>query len=862
METGELVFQFGSPGRGVLSAAVLVCLSEVSRDTFNVELAVDIESEAAAAFLSPDGAVGQLCALAPATAPGGRFVCTTSTVRVGEPGMIIEILDSDRTPIKGLSFAVRFAPSTVTPISRLSSGTGSGLRSWGPKGAFRFRESVQLIGAWREERFVALDLLVDDDGRSSSIVFSGPSFTEEARLFFTSSATERLAVSRLWVPADASKVRLGFRDSRGESLEAYECEIDLPSLAAVNPVDFALSLQSPAAKDTLPRECSGAGSADVDAEAVPIPSRPSSSPPGAVDPNLPIEEIRATVSPGPSHQCGEASGGSAEEPARLLHESSTSTDHPAAASTESEDTDGLDRWPDVLGEESTALGPVGLLTDRPVLQLIGTKTLESGSTCFDLCVDDMGVISHIVLASEGRVLSDVSLTRITPHGPVRVNIELKDLGPGLVLFCRNPYGEVFPNMVAAVDTVARTFRPFRPERRVWKRLLKFTEPLDLEKTLCLVCRRLLQPAEGIRLSDLEPSHRAVLRERFALTSDARGLCDACRKEHLPDYDLSTVVSSLLSVSGLSAMVQRLLVAYAGALVVLTPPGLGLVRLVRLDEDSAYAFSAAVLSIMIALLPWSRVFGLFVASLGLTRFTHAAIVLKSFVIPVGGVLAVLSIGGFGQDVLPEWYAGTFFKIHLHVAAVIGALVSGVAVLIMGKVQSSMLEARLEKERWQVQAGRAGCLIPRLLGVTTLTEYRKVMDRVLLEGFGVVEYQLFSFVQDEGVFRLDRALGPVNPAVRDLSFRPGDRHVLGLTARAGHSVVPEVTAGTRATGSKSDTLVIPCVLSIPILVSGVVQEIYNVSRVSDPRCVTELASQIEMAMMVAGRALQDVLASRSD
>lgn len=522
-------------------------------------------------------------------------------------------------------------------------------------------------------------------------------------------------------------------------------------------------------------------------------------------------------------------------------------------------------WPQTLGDAGKHLGPPSSVDGTPVLALEAIERTGTG-VHVELSLDDQGLIASIVIARRGEELVTVNPRRLTSIGPTRVRITVPDAAPTLVLIGRNAYGEAFSNVVAALDLERGQFCPFQPERAVWGHALVLAPPLEMERTTCAACRAEVDLRTAPAWTSFSPEDREALRAQYALTPQSRGLCTKCHEELILSQRVLHIIGQLFTSKGLVTLVERLFFAYLGALAVLTPPGALLARFLNASLELgfqdwvSYDLSGALIAAALAVLPWPTWIAECVE--GWKRYLKGrrSASAAPFVVPLAIGLLIWA-GARSVVPAPAWYADWFFKVHLHVAAWLGLVVAVLATVAFGRLVDREALARLVPHRRVLQLGKAGRLMPQLFASGARSDYERTVDAILMDGLGALEFQAFA-LDDSGRLALVRSVGRFRAQVADLHFRPGDAHILGVTAEVGYPTTPDDVGKDRGIDPARLQMKIPSLLCIPVWAGGEVAEVYNVSRLRASAVAEDTLGLAEVLALTAGRCLNRILADAAE
>lgn len=872
----EVLLEVGPPGTGALPVSLMISMKPGHHGTWDLEIAVDTTRPVQAVLVAPDGAAGVVHPLTPTQTGAGQIHYATVQVQLAGPGLIVEILGPDQLAVEELSTYVRPDRQRSVPLARIPPGPDPRPSGWGPPGAQRWESAVQLIGAWRSELGIVLDVLVDDAGKASRMNASarpGGSM-EQAWLAPQQMALIAPSLARVWLPAGTREVDLAFYGGNGDQIEEYRQTLSLDNLPVADPLIINMSPPRPA-----PRMGSLLGTGGryqaapetgmhepVQAPPPSFPARPSYETPSPVAAIEPAPEPGAPLPmqpPPPSRAPAPASrpSGATSRPSGAYSRPGTAARDLAKARRRTGKMRVPVAWPDSIGTAGRAMGPDGPLSGKPILGLVAVIK-RPDVTELEFFLDDQGLVASIAVAGGHGILTEVPLPRITTFSPARARVEVPAGDDQLVLFCRNPYGEVYPNLSTGIDVHAQEFKPVSLDRESWEEHVQFAAPLSLDESLCCVCRRDVLVHQAVLLSTLTPDDRNQLRADYALTPDARALCTSCHEEHILSRQWLHLLVTAFSGPNLKLGAVRLVHAYAGAMLLLTPVGRLVSQILliafapRVDERYAMSIASGVLAFGVAVLPWPAVW-VSVAQGWRTLLRSGRVVgAQTFGVPV--VLLLLGWAAQTSAVpLPEWYAREFYKLDLHIAVGTAFLLALLVVLIIERTIDWVYEGRLQAQRKMVQLGHAARLVPRLLNVADMLEFDRAIDRVLMEGFGALEYQVFALHADAKKFRLKRAVGPLRHQVSGLDFRSGDPHRLGMCAQMGRPLTQAEVAADKEINAAALHTPIPSLAVIPVWVRGEVAEIYNISRMRGVGLTGDLPGLMGMLTVVAGRGLTDMI-----
>lgn len=904
----EVLLEVGPPGTGALPRSLLVSMKPGVGGAWDMEIAVDTTLSVESVLVSPDGAPCLVNPLSPTQTGQGIIHYCTISVQLAGPGLIVEVLGPGQVAVPELAAYLRPDRQRSFPLVRLPPGPSVRPSVWGPPGAQRWEAAVNLVGAWKSEMGAVLDFLVDDSGAAAKMAATVQPSNQSQQSWLAPQQVGLInpSLARLWLPAGTTDVEVSFLRADGTALEGYQTTIALADMPVVDPVSANLAAPRPAPRmgsliTSGGRYHESESTHMNEAPAAPpsFPARPVFAPNAGHAPNaeqlhhtpppgsMPAVDLPPPVTPRASKPRYSAAGIAAgpqynsdqnlkavaprPEPVSVpLAGAEVSSPGARAGMNAIRDLQNIRRrtntsrmpkyWPDSIGQSGPNLGPMGPMTGRAVISLLSVER-STDQIKLELYLDDHGLVASIALASDGGLIAEQPLARITTFSPTRVTVTASGEHGDILLLARNSYGEVYQNLAGLVDAQAQSFREIALDQHSWSGVIQFAQPLSLETTLCCACRRELKVDEAVEIYSLSPSERNALRSEYPITPDARALCKPCHEDTILSRQWLHILATAFSGPNLRLGLQRLVFAYAGGLLTFTPFGLTIVRVLlaisqNLEERAAYAGTAGLLAFVAAVPPWPTL--LSAMQQGWRTLIRSGRVVGAATLGVPAVLGIIGWAAYSTAVQPpEWYASRWYRMDLHVAVGIGFMVTLLVVILTQRIADTVYEARLALQRKMVQMGHASRLIPRLMGVGDMLEFDRAIDRVLMEGLGALEYQVFAMNPDAKKFRLKRAVGPLRHQVTGMDFKAGDEHVLGICAQLGRPLTQQEIATDKSIHPGAKRSPIPSLAVLPIWVRGEVAEIYNISRFRGVNLGNDLTGLMNTITVVAGRGLTDML-----
>lgn len=896
----EVLLEVGPEGTGALPRALLVSMKPSAGGAWDMEIAVDTRLPVESVLVSPDGAPCLINPLSPTNTAQGLIHYCTISVQLAGPGLIIEVLGPELRAVEGLAAYLRPDRQRSFPLARAAPGATPPPSVWGPHGSQRWEAAVNLVGAWTSEMGAVVDLLVDDNGIATRMGATVRPSNQSQQSWLAPQQVGLInpSLARLWLPAGTTEVDLTFHGTDGSPLEGYQNTLDLANMPVIDPMSANLAAPRPAPRmgslltsggryreneagmnqppaappsfparpvfapnaghapnaEALPHTQAGAAPVELPPPVPPRAAKPKYSAAGiAAGPKFNSDQnLKAVAPPVPLagaevSEPGARSGMNAIRDLQNIRRKTNTTRMPKL-------------WPESIGQSAPHLGPMGPMTGRAVLTLLSVER-TSNLLRIELYLDDHGLIASLALASDGGLIAEQPLARITTFSPTRVKVEVAGEHGDILLLARNSYGEVYQNLAGLIDADGQTFREIALDRESWAGVIQFAAPLSLEYTLCCACRRELKVDESVQIYSLSTQERNQLRSELPITPDARGLCKPCYEDQILSKQWLHILATAFSGPNLRLGLQRLVFAYAGGLLTFTPFGLTIVRVLlaisqNMEERQAYASTAGLLAFVAAVPPWPTL--LSAMQQGWRTLIKTGRVVGAATLGVPAVLGIIGWAAYTTAVQPpEWYVNQWYRMDLHVAVGIGFLVTLLVVILTQRIADTVYEQRLAMQRKMVQMGHASRLIPKLMNVGDMLEFDRAIDRVLMEGLGALEYQVFAMNPDAKKFRLKRAVGPLRHQVTGMDFKAGDENVLGICAQLGRPLSQQEIATDKSIHPGAKRSPIPSLAVLPIWVRGEVAEIYNISRFRGVNLGNDLTGLMNTITVVAGRGLTDML-----
>ena len=855
MSAQERVIEWGKSGRGALGAAVMLSLGpDEAGQQWKIELAIDADPLPTRVTFSPDGAAPLTTELAETETPGGFIAYATFTAPLVKSARV-EIFSASGQRVEALCFQASLETGMTAKLTAEADRASLAVPppAVAPPAAPASRPYVHPLQArlYGEAPPPPLPPIESAPSRAPEVPPSRA--PEPPRPAPTETVASPPPVPTPAEPVDPGSSADGKRSLR--SLRSLLDAKDAPPGAPPGPVNPPSSAVAPAASRAgPPTPPPGApwSFANQPGETAAAPPRASlrGEPPA----------IQSTLTGRLGSPASRVAGPPTPPPAPPPPVANAGFDAPARK--RQADRQGRNEWPRSLGEPGPTLGPKSPIDGTPILSLVEV-TKEGSAAVLEIALDDQGLVSSLTIARNGLELAHASPRRLTAVSPARVKLTVPDATPPLVLIARNTYNEAFTELVAGVDLGSKQFKPFQPNPDIWSGMLEFAAPLDMDTTACVACRAEIKISQNAPWTAFAPEDREELRAQFPLTPDARALCRKCHEELVLSQRLLYRLGQVFSSRGLYALVTRLVFCYLGALAVLTDPGAKLGQVLSstlsgpAEDWLSYDLSALIFALAIGTLPWPDFITSFAEGWRTYLKGRRSSNLAPFLVPLA-VGALVYFGTTHKAAMPLWYMKWFYLGHVHGVAWIAVTVATVVSVLFQRAVDREALARLVPHRRVMQLGKAGLLLPELFRVTSRTAYERDVDRLLIDGLGALEFQVFARDRSGGSrLSLTRSVGRFRSQLAHLNFDAGDPHILGQCAKLGYPISSDDLGPGQLIEPERLQMKIPFVVCIPVWATGRVVEIYCVSRVRSTAVAEDVKGLAEVIALSAGRCLNHLL-----